>query len=295
MIKLKTYLLFVALLLSVSQQSFAQVIHKERSLYRNIFVEDKGDLRCLKFSLKRRTSQQSCINKAQPKQLVFKYYQLLMASLVLLDEPKNILIIGLGGGTMSNTLHQLFPKANITNVEIDKAVQKVARRYFNFIENEHVSSVVQDGRIFIKREKIKNNQYDLVILDAFNGDYIPEHLMTKEFLNEVKSILSANGVVAANTFSNSKLFWHESATYHAVFNEFYIVSFNTNTNRIILANNKQLPDIAALKKQAKKWQNKLQAYDVNMNSLMNYIKKAKAPEKDIEILTDQYSPANLLK
>jgi len=51
----------------------AQVIHQERSLYRNIIVEDNGDLRCLKFNVRSTKTQQSCFLKSQPQQLVFNY------------------------------------------------------------------------------------------------------------------------------------------------------------------------------------------------------------------------------
>ena len=49
-------------LISIAQ---AQVIHQERSLYRNILVEDQGDLRCLKFNVKSTKTQQSCLLKSQ--------------------------------------------------------------------------------------------------------------------------------------------------------------------------------------------------------------------------------------
>ncbi len=45
-----------------------------------------------------------------------------------------------------------------------------------------------------------------VILDAFASDYIPEHLMTAEFLEESRSLLTAEGVLVANTFSTSTLY-----------------------------------------------------------------------------------------
>ncbi|MFM9785913.1 hypothetical protein ACKI13_48440, partial [Streptomyces scabiei] len=74
-----------------------------------------------------------------------------------------------------------------------------------------------------------------------NGDYIPEHLLTKEFFKEIKSVLAPGGIVAANTFSSSKLYQHESATYHAVFGDFINVTTEKNSNRIILAGFKSAP------------------------------------------------------
>jgi len=275
----------------------AKTIHSERSLYRNITVDDDGDLRCLKFHTKQQKSQQSCIYKSDPNRLVFSYTKLLMSSLLLNSSPKNILIIGLGGGTLSNTFHQLFPESNITNVELDAAVSKVAREYFSYFENQHIKTVTQDGRIFIKRAALKKQQYDLIILDAFNGDYIPEHLMTQEFLREVKQILSKDGVLAANTFSTSNLYQHESATYQAVFGDFYNVRNDNVSNRIILAqttpiNTNQVKlKIISNSRQLKL---KLQKYGVDSQKLSQKMKIDNDWEQKTRLLTDQYSPVNLL-
>ena len=58
MTKLKV-LIFLVVALLVQLPTHAEVIHSERSLYRNVIVEDKQDIRCLKFSLKRTSSSQT--------------------------------------------------------------------------------------------------------------------------------------------------------------------------------------------------------------------------------------------
>lgn len=285
------------LLLLSTSLAHAEVIHKERSLYRNILVEETADLRCLKFDEKSRKSSQSCMYKSKPNKLVFNYTKMTFASLLLIDNPQNVLIIGLGGGTLSNVIHQLYPNAAIENVEIDPAVIKVARDYFSFIETDKVTSKVQDGRIFIKRAALKKEQYDWVILDAFNGDYIPEHLLTKEFFAEVQSVLAPDGVVAANTFSSSKLYQHESATYAAVFGDFINVSTDKNSNRIILAGLDEMPSEETLDARVNKLAPMLKKYDVDIEKLRNslfYTKGNRDWPEDTKVLTDQYSPANLL-
>ncbi|MBL4764853.1 MAG: fused MFS/spermidine synthase [Colwellia sp.] len=281
-------------LISIAQ---AQVIHQERSLYRNILVEDNGDLRCLNFSVRTTKSQQSCFLKSQPQQLVFNYTKLLMTSLLVMPEPKRILIVGLGGGTMSNTLAQLYPQSQIDNVEIDPAVIKVARNYFGFFENNKIKIYNQDGRIFIKRALLKKQQYDWIILDAFNGDYIPEHLMTKEFLQETKALLSKQGVLSANTFSLSNLYAHESATYKAVFGDFYQVSNQANSNRIIIVSRNGFAANSLNKNNIKQLNSTLRTFGIDIYSLYNSINFTLTDQnwhKNTRLLTDQFSPANLL-
>ncbi|OUR80953.1 spermidine synthase [Colwellia psychrerythraea] len=288
----------------IVNNAMAEVIHSERSLYRNILVEDKGDLRCLKFNVKSNKTRQSCLLKSQPQRLVFNYTKQLLTGLLVNPEPKRILIIGLGGGTMSNTLHQLLPDSYIDNVEIDESVIKVARQYFGFLENNQVKTYSQDGRVFVKRALLKKLKYDWIILDAFNGDYIPEHLMTKEYLQETKRLLSPQGILTANTFSSSKLYIYESATYKAVFGDYYQVSNPDNSNRIILARNNGL-DENFYKEQAAVEQSesitqlaiKLLAIGVDAKQLYKNIKSTATHQDwpdDSPVLTDQFSPANLL-
>jgi spermidine synthase len=290
-------LTFSFLLLSISANIHAEVIHQERSLYRNILVDDQGDIRCLKFNVKTSKTNQSCLYKSDPQRLVFNYTKLLFSGLLLTEEPKDILIIGLGGGTMSNTLHQIYPQSAITNVEIDPAVVKVARQYFGFFENEKVTSVIQDGRIFIKRAIIKKQKYDWIILDAFNGDYIPEHLLTQEFMQETKSLLNKNGILSANTFSVSDLYAHESATYKSVFGDFYNVRNYKNSNRIILATNGDLPSLALINKRAKALQERLTPFSVDLIQVSKQMTSTIIEQdwnENTKLLTDQFSPANLL-
>jgi spermidine synthase len=299
----KFILLITAILLTVSlQHATAKVVHSERSLYRNIIVEDKGDLRCLKFNVKTTKTRQSCLYKSKPQQLVFNYTKQLLTALLVNPKPEQILIIGLGGGTMSNTLHQLFPQSHIDNVEIDESVIKVARQYFGFLENTQIKTYSQDGRVFVKRALLKKQAYDWIILDAFNGDYIPEHLMTAEFLEEIKALLSPQGILTANTFSSSKLYGYESATYKKVFGDFYQVTNSNNNNRIILAQKKGFMAADLIKGDHDLFNNsqlssQLAELGVDSQSLFSSIKfTGEYQDWDSKsiILTDQFSPANLL-
>jgi spermidine synthase len=290
-------LVFLMPLLLVITTAKSEIIHSERSLYRKILVEDSGNLRCLKFNTKQSKTSQSCFNKSNPQALVFNYTKLLFSALLVNPEPKRILIIGLGGGTMSNTLAQLLPNSTIDNVEIDEAVVKVAREYFGFFENQQIKTYTQDGRLFIKRALLKKQQYDWIILDAFNGDYIPEHLLTTEFLQESKDLLADGGVLTSNTFSVSKLYAHESATYQAVFGEFYNVRNKKNNNRIILVSNEALPSRENLQKNVDKLSDKLSVFNIDSSFILKSMTSTKHQQdwpKNTRLLTDQFSPANIL-
>ena len=100
--------------------------------------------------------------------------------------------------------------------------------------------------------------------------------------------------MAANTFSISKLHDHESATYQAVFGEFYNVNLRSSANRIILATGKPLPEIRALAPTAAALDARLRPYDMRIRNYDAQFSTEVTWDPDARVLTDQYSPANLL-
>jgi spermidine synthase len=288
--------MLLILLISLASPAEAErIIHKEKSLYRNIEVKESNNRRCLVFAMRGGDRNQSCMNLSHPDRVVFPYARMTFAGLLLNPEPQSILIVGLGGGTLPTVLSEIFPETTVDVVEIDEAILRVAKEYFNFIESEKVKVFVQDARVYTKRAAIRNRKYDLVILDAFTGDYIPEHLMTVEFLQEVQSIMSDKGVVVANTFSTSELYHYESVTYQTVFGDFFNFKKPGTGNRVIVTTGKPLPSKKVIQDRANRLSGKMTKYRVNIDDFPRYMNRAKDWNEKQRPLTDQYSPANLLQ
>jgi len=283
------------IMLSQLSSSFAETLHEERSLYRDITVTEIGNRRCLLFNVHRGDRNQTCIYTDDPDRLVFDYTRMSFAGLLLAPNPQRILIIGLGGGTLPLAFNDLFPTAEIDVLEIDQAVVNVAEEYFYFEENDQMKVTVEDGRVFIKRAGIRNQKYDYIVLDAFSGDYIPEHMLTEEFLEEVKSIMTDDGVLVANTFSTSRLYDHESVTYQRVFGEFFNFKLPTSGNRIIIAQLDTLPPRGELVTEAQSMAVKLEKFGVPLLEYPRRLSTRVDWDMSRRILTDQFSPGNLLQ
>ena len=273
----------------------ADTLHRERSIYRDILVEQEGSQRCLIFNVHRGDRHQTCVDVDEPERLVFLYTRMSFAGLLLQPEPKHILVAGLGGGSIPLTLSDLFPDSVIDVVEIDQAVVNVAKRFFFFEETDNMQVTVADARNFIKRAGLAGVQYDYIVLDAFTGDYIPEHLLTREFLREVQRILSPGGVLVANTFSTSRLYDHESVTYQYVFNEFYNFKLPDTGNRIIITRHETLPPRAELRSRARDLAEPLRKYGIPIRRYPARMSTRIDWDMSRRILTDQYAPANLLR
>lgn len=269
----------------------APLIHSERSLYRQVLVYGDSHTRCLCFTRECRVGRQSCIDLRQPDRLLFEYTQMMLGALLLNPDPRSILIIGLGGGTLPRALARLLPGAEIDVVEIDPAVVAVAQKYFGFQPDAHEHVFEEDGRAYVRRMLRTNKRYGLIILDAYDNQYIPEHLLTREFLAQVRGLLLPGGLVAANTFASSRLYDNESVTYRAVFGPFYNLK---SANRVILASNAALPSRAQAAGNATRFESAFSALGFEPQSVLDLFSTSVDWNPNARVLTDQYSPANLL-
>jgi len=276
-----------------------RIIHREQSLYSQIVVKQDGAVVCLQFHVRSRLRNQTCTNKKRPKEMIFAYTRMMMTTLLFTPQPRNILIVGLGGGTLPMAFADLFPQVEIDSIEIDPAIVKVAKTHFGFVPSKRNRVHVLDARAWVRRAALKaEREYDIIILDAFNGEYIPEHLMTREFFIDLKQMLAPTGVLASNTFTISYLYDYESVTYASVFGNF--INFRTaqSANRVILAPQIELSN-EVLRTRANEIDASLKPYKVPIRRYARQLLSARTKQPDwnqnVRPLSDQYSPANLLQ
>lgn len=287
--KLATLLILLAL--APAHAETQKLLHSERSLYREVLVYETGEQRCMCFTRQCRIGRQSCMDMRQPDHIELNYVRMMLGALYLKPQPRSVLIVGLGGGTLPRVLTKILPEVSIDVVEIDPAVVRVAQQYFAFSPSERVRVIEADGRVYVKRAIREKRQYDLIMLDAFDHEYIPEHLLTQEFLREVKALLAPGAVLAANTFSSSRLYDHESATYASVFGTFFNLK---RDNRVILATDAPLPASPQLQANSRIHQAQLTPMGVDTDQLLSLFSTRPDWNPRARLLTDQYSPANLL-
>ncbi|MGA1875559.1 MAG: fused MFS/spermidine synthase [bacterium] len=111
-------------------------------------------------------------------------------------EGRSALIIGLGAGIIPSELRR--DQLEIDCVEINPAVARVAEEYFGF-SPQGLNLFIQDARYFVENCRKK---YDLIFLDAFSGDGVPEHLLTLEMFQGLSRLLNPGGVLCMNFFGS---------------------------------------------------------------------------------------------
>ena len=227
-------LIFLAILAFLSVASAGdKVLHDGVSHYNTIrVVEDDRGLRTLQF--RKFGARQSVVKVGDPDHIELPYARAMPIGLAFVEQPKRILIVGLGGGTIPCFLHKHYPETVIDVVDIDPAVVYVAKRYFGFREDATMHAHVEDGRRFIERCQ---DPYDIIFLDAFDADSIPYSLATQEFLLAVREALTPKGIVVANVWSSGSNQLYDSMvqTYQDVFKQLHIVDVSGVGNKILIA------------------------------------------------------------
>ncbi len=224
----------LALAVLVAPASAAStVLYEKPSPFSTIIVtEDEVGVRTLRFE--KGGARQSLVKPGDPDYLGLPYTQAAFVGLALSAEPRRMLVVGLGGGTLPMFLRKYYPQAAIDAVDIDPDVVAVAKKFFSFREDDRMRAHVEDGRKFIEKT---TDPYDVIFLDAFGLDSVPPQLTTQEFLQAVRRATKPGGVVVGNLWGrrSNPLYDSMVRTYRAVFDELFILDVQAADNKILLA------------------------------------------------------------
>jgi spermidine synthase len=147
--------------------------------------------------------------------------------------PRSAAFLGLAAGTGARQYRLAFgDQVDITGVEIDPEILAVGHRYFH-LGDAHANEVVADARYWLDTQA---GHYDVVVLDAYRQPYIPFHLTTKEFFQQVKAHLNPGGSIAVNvgrTTTDYRLVDALASTMAAVFPTVLLLDDPNYTNTVV--------------------------------------------------------------
>ncbi len=295
---LAALLLALAGALSAGAAGFGELVLQKDSLYHRIFVYRDGPLMTLQFGRMRTDVVQSQVDMNDLRHNMHEYTTLSFCGLLYKSDPKRMLVVGLGGGVIPREMHHYFPDTQIEVVEIDPEIPPIAGKYFGFKTDDKLKVTVDDGRMFIRKALRQKPvpKYDYIVLDAFTSDYIPFHLMTKEFLEEVKGVLADDGVVVANIFYNSRLADAELKTYLAAFGRCQVYMGAFSGNAMLVSPGKSAPVLTSQQAMDRARALKMPAdCTVDMLTVASRLRPEVVPVPDAVVLTDDRAPVNYLR
>lgn len=155
-------------------------------------VHDEDGTRCLRFN---GGVVQSTMRVDAPFELDLSYTRTMMGFMLFHPDPRQILIIGLGGGSLSKYCYRQFPQARITSVEISPEVIALRNEFLIPANDERFEIVQADGCEYMTRLNVRA---DVILLDGYDSDGLPNCLCSESFYSMCWRALNENGVLVAN-------------------------------------------------------------------------------------------------
>lgn len=270
-----------------------KLLEKVESPYNTIYIYKQTPYITLAFGHKSRRYVESRRNPNDLTELPVEYTKSFTIGMAYPKNLNSFLMIGMGGGSTSWYLHKSLPNAKVVAVELDPEIVRLSRKYYGFKQNgkqsENFTISELDGRMHILRKKQK---HDIIFVDAYRGQFVPFHLMTKEFFTLAKKRLSKGGVMVQNIEPSTMLYDSAIATISSVFDHVDVYRGGGNIVAIAYDGEKKsiesLIDKATQLQETHKFRYALPDLIQKRAMLLDYDAKTKA-------LTDDFAPVNMLK
>jgi len=139
---------------------------------------------------------QSAMRLDAPDAIELDYVRAMMGFLLFCPKPREILMVGLGGGSMARFIHERMPETRVTVAEINPGVVTVARKYFRFPDgDERLEIVTGDGAEIVPERAAS---CDVLVVDGFVNGRVADSLCTRSFYDAAFAALRPQGVMVAN-------------------------------------------------------------------------------------------------
>jgi spermidine synthase len=156
------------------------------------FIIDYGGVRNLFFTL---DSIQSAMRLDDPNALITPYTRKMMAFLLFRPTPRDVLMIGLGGGSLAKFCYRHLPRARISVIEMNTDVIAL-RDEFAIPPDDHRFQVIHDdGAAYLTKTHISP---DIILIDAFDEHGLAPSLLSSDFYLRASRCLPADGVLVMN-------------------------------------------------------------------------------------------------
>lgn len=193
------------------------LIHQEYDEQGAIEIVETDGVRALHFGTHPR---QSSMLLNAPNELHSKYVRAMMVWLLFKEQPKNVLMIGVGGGLLSKYLLYQFPECQIKAIEFRQAIVKIARRFFALPLDPRLKVKIGDGAHYIKQQSQQiPEQHDLIMIDAFDHEGMADTMQGINLFSACKELLTDDGLLVINLWGSKddlfkQLTWEMGETFN---------------------------------------------------------------------------------
>lgn len=173
-----------------------KIIHRDHWNGRLIEIIENGDNRSLYFG---GNVLQSTMSISNPHRLALSYTRYMMATLMFMNPPHRVLVVGVGAGSLIRFIHHHFQSCIVDGVDYSSHILKLARGYFNLPDSGVIKLHCSDGHDFLAGRK--DRAYDLILVDAFDQEGMAPSVYCADFFGHCRNHLQDNGIVSLNLWS----------------------------------------------------------------------------------------------
>ncbi len=178
------------------------VVHESHDDEGIIEIVDAKGVRALHFGS---NSRQSTMLLEDPNLLHSLYARAMMGLLLFNDKPEDILMIGLGGGTLTKYLLHQFNDCKIKVVEYRNSVLKIARSHFELPIDPRLKIKIGCGGEYISTQsKINEALHDVIMIDAFDHESMSTEVSSESFFDGCRILMKSDGLLAINLWGTNK-------------------------------------------------------------------------------------------
>jgi spermidine synthase len=263
-----------------------KLIAERNSLYNNIYVYKDGPEISMMFGHNKNLYTETVYDTRDELALPVAYTRFMTVALAYASGLDNMLEIGFGGGRTAWYLHKHIPSLDITCVELDPAVVELAKKYFGVREADKFKIAIADGRRYMVKSK---ETWNVIMIDAYRGPFVPRHLLTNEFYSVVKSKLKPGGVVVQNVEPSTMMFDSALATIQKVFTN--VEGYDAGGNIVLVAYDGPRKSLGELAARATVLQTKYRF----LYPLGEFVPERRIPTRITgKVLTDDFAPVESL-
>ena len=194
------------------------------------YVVESDGLRSLHFD---GFTVQSQMRLDDPAALAIDYTRTMMGFLLFNPEPCDIVMIGLGGGSLAKYCLRTLPHARFTAVEIDPDVIALRDAFGIPPDSERFRVVCADGATYVRA---RAHAPDVLLIDGFDRGGQPERLCSAGFYDDCHSLLADGGVLAVNLWSGDRRYGLYASRIRDSFEDrFVAIGAEEDSNRIAFA------------------------------------------------------------
>ncbi len=147
---------------------------------------------------------QSAMRIREPFALELTYTRAIMCFLLFHDNIRQMLTIGLGGGSVAKYVYAHCPEIASKVIEINPRIIQVARNQFHVPENDARLEVIEtDGLVYLAEH---DDATDVLLIDAFDSNGIPPNFCGQDFFDQCAAALKHDGVFVINLWGSDKNF-----------------------------------------------------------------------------------------